>query len=89
MIGPLLAKGFKFHHIETPWPLLLQCSQFDLRLCADQAQCQGSTMTERKETTSQAEDTAPTVTCAKHEDSKVPQQGIAMTDRWLGDCGGS
>lgn len=39
-------------------------------------------MTERKGTTSQAEDTAPTVTCARHEDSKVLQQGIAVTDPW-------
>lgn len=56
---------------------------------APQAKCQGSMMTERKGTTSQAEDTAPIVTCAKHGDSKVPQQGIAVTDHWLGDCGGS
>ena len=39
-------------------------------------------MIERKGTTSQAEDTALTVTCARHEDSKVPQQGIAVTDPW-------
>lgn len=38
--------------------------------------------TEPKGITNQAEVTAPTVTCARHEDSKVPQQGIAVTDPW-------
>ena len=54
----------------------------DLRSASSEQGCQDSMMTERKGTTSQAEDTAPTVTCARHEDSKVPQQGIAVTDPW-------
>ena len=35
-------------------------------------------MTGRNEITSQAEDTAPTVTCVKHEDSKALQQGRSL-----------
>ena len=50
---------------------------------AQRAQCQDFMMTGQKGITSQAEDIARIVMCARHEVGKAPQpQGIAVTGPW-------